>query len=251
MDIPVGQMRRYAKLLIQRIFRAFGYEVSRRGAPDMYMSCPPYGYFTYAAWREDWFQAKYDRIRQYTLVTDDRCYMLYRLAQHCARLDGDFAECGVYRGGTAMLLAEALQEQQPTRHLHLFDTFTGMPDSANTDASAHRRGEFADTTLPAVQTRLGDWTGARFHAGLIPQTFTAVEERTFAFAHVDVDLYASTRDCLAFFYPRLTPGGIMLCDDYGAPAYIRSAKLALDEFFADKPEQPISLRTGQCLIIKI
>lgn len=51
------------------------------------------------------------------------------------------------------------------------------------------------------------------------------------------------------FVPRLTNGGIILYDDYGflcAPG----AKLAVDEFFSDKPEKPIWLTTGQCLVVK-
>ena len=53
-----------------------------------------------------------------------------------------------------------------------------------------------------------------------------------------------------FFYPRLNPGGIMICDDYGS-AHCPGAKRATDEFFADKPERVISLPTGQSMVIKL
>ena len=93
------------KLLVQRFFRAFGYELTRRGEPSLYTECVPYGYFTYSPWCEPWFQKIYRSIQKDTGVKPDRCYMLYRFAQHCLHLDGEFAECGVFRGGTAVLVA--------------------------------------------------------------------------------------------------------------------------------------------------
>jgi O-methyltransferase len=75
------------------------------------------------------------------------------------------------------------------------------------------------------------------------------EQNHYAFAHLDVDLYQSTVDCCAYFYPRIVPGGIILFDDY-AFAAARGEKDAVDAFFADKPECPITLPTGQDVVIK-
>ncbi|HKQ46829.1 MAG TPA: TylF/MycF/NovP-related O-methyltransferase [Phycisphaerae bacterium] len=239
------------KGIIQRCVRALGYEITRRGTPETYTLCPPYGYFTYAPWFEEWFQEKYRRIQDHTCVKEDRCYSLYRFCQHCARLPGDLAECGVFRGGTALLLASTLRESGETdKQIHLFDTFEGMPKSADGDASSHRQGDFGNTSLDHVKSLLRDYPNITFNPGFIPHTLGVVKDRRFAMVHIDLDLYQSTRDAFEFFYSRVVPGGIMVCDDYGAPAYIRAAKLAVDEFFADKPENPISLRNGQCFVIK-
>ena len=86
--------------------------------------------------------------------------------------------------------------------------------------------------------------------GLIPYTFSALEDRRFSFVHIDVDLYRSTLDSLSFFYPRLVAGGVLLFDDYGIRIYENAEKAAVDTFFADKPEKPISLTNGQTLLIK-
>ena len=91
----------------------------------------------------------------------------------------------------------------------------------------------------------------KIYPGFIPGTFGPVDKKTFSFVHIDVDLYHSTKDCIEFFYPRLTRGAIVIDDDYGFPRYRLAAKKALDDFFSDKPEKPITLRTGQCLIIKL
>lgn len=239
------------KSLLQRCARSMGYEISRRGKAETYTECPPYGYFTYSPWFEPWFLEKYNRIKDHTCVKEDRCYMIYRFAQTCMRLPGDFAECGVYRGGTAVLTAATLVEGGVRdKKLHLFDTFAGMPTTADSDPSSHKEGDFGDTSLDHVKGLLREYPFVTFNPGFIPKTLEAVKDRTFAMAHIDVDLYQSTRDAFEFFYPRMSPGGIMLCDDYGAPAYIEAAKKAVDEFFANKPEKPISLRNGQCFVIK-
>jgi len=44
---------------------------------------------------------------------------------------------------------------------------------------------------------------------------------------------------------------VTLCDDYGFPGYKNATKAAIDEFFKDKPENPITLQTRQCFIIKL
>lgn len=239
------------KGLLQRCARAMGYEISRRGTAETYTLCPPYGYFTYSPWFEEWFQAKYNLIKDYTCVKEDRCYMLYRFCQTCMRLPGDIAECGVYRGGTAALLSSTLVEGGvKDKQLHLFDTFAGMPTTADKDPSSHQQGDFGDTSLEHVKNLLRDYPFVTFNPGFIPKTLDAVKDRKFAMAHIDVDLYQSTKDAFEFFYPRIVAGGIMVCDDYGAPAYIKAARLAVDDFFADKPEKPISLRNGQCFVIK-
>lgn len=111
-------------------------------------------------------------------------------------------------------------------------------------------GIFHDTNLARVKELLKDYPFVAFHPGFIPHTLEAARDRRFALAHIDVDLYQSPRDAFAFFYPRVVLGGILVCDDYGAPAHIKSARRAVEEFFRDKPEKPIAPRTGQCFIIK-
>ncbi len=238
-------------------FQLLGWEITKHGlikssvARDGYLPCPPNRYLTLARELDPDYQRRYEKVRSATGVSDDRLYVLEMFARHCAHLIGDFAECGVWRGGTAMLLADVMAEEEhaPDRQLHLFDTFEGMPKSAELDPSGHSEGDFA-TSLESVKSRLSPFANVAFHRGEIPTRFDSVADRTFAFVHADVDLYSSTRDCLTFFYPRIVPGGILVSDDYGFRLYEKSARVAVDEFFEDKPENPISLRSGQCFVIK-
>jgi hypothetical protein len=66
---------------------------------------------------------------------------------------------------------------------------------------------------------------------------------------LDVDLYQPTLDSLTFFYEKMTQGGIILCDDYGFTT-CPGAKKAMDSFLSDKPEEVVSLPTGQGFVVR-
>ncbi len=195
-------------------------------------------------WEQD---AQFNRIMQtvqYTLVDRARCYMLYQMARQAAPTTGEVAEVGVYKGGTARLLALSL----PHKTVHLFDTFAGMP-ATNINVDKHLAGEFSDTSLGAVQERLRDCCNVRFHPGLFPATSGPIEQVKFSLVHVDADIYESVRACCEFFYSRLEKDAVMLFDDYGFPT-CPGARKAVDQFFSDKPEVPFYLPTGQCWVVR-
>jgi O-methyltransferase len=156
-------------------------------------------------------------------------------------------ECGVYRGGTALLLAWAIRDNRPGEWLWLFDTFGGMPD-ADPSRDSHKSGDFSDTSAGAVGALLGGICNNALQVGKIPETFAGHEDSRIAFAHVDVDLYSSTLAALGFIVPRLVPGGILVCDDYGF-ASCPGATLAVDEYAAKRGVSVLDLRTGQAVII--
>jgi len=192
------------------------------------------------------FAREYESIRAFTLVDATRCWVLFSLARQALHLPGEFWECGVYRGGTARLLALVLS--QDLRTLRLFDTFEGMPPtSPNRDW--HRAGDFSDTSSQSV-SNLVAYANAVYHKGRIPETFRNLDAMEIALAHVDVDLYQSVLDCCSFIYPRLLSGGSLVFDDYGWPT-CAGAKAAVDEFFRDKPEVPLVLPTGQAIVTRL
>ena len=232
------------KRFLKKVGRAAGFDVSSlprvRGIPYAELYQP-----VYSPWRSEAFLAEYARVSPYTLVSDDKCYLLAALATQSSQLDGEVWECGVYQGGTAMLLAGRLSAAGKT--LRLFDTFEGMPE---TDAAKdlHKGGDFSNTSLDSVRSRVrGDFV--HFHKGLIPETFSGLESARIAFAHVDVDIYSSIRACCEFIFPRLCVGGVMIIDDYG---FYRcpGARSAVDEYFSGRTTIPVALPTGQALVMK-
>lgn len=195
-------------------------------------------------WEEPPFAEIYSVIRDTTLVCDQRCLVLYALAQQCAAVPGALAEVGVYRGGTAYLLARA----RPERALYLFDTFSGMP-TTDPVMDVHREGDFADTSLESVR-RFVAADSAIFRPGMFPNSAAGLEDQRFALVHVDCDIYSSVRACCEWFYPRMNPGGVMAFDDYGVKS-CPGARRAIDEFFRDKPERPIPSMKGQVLVFRL
>jgi len=217
------------KILVQKAVNRFEYRFITRTVRGKYTRNSPYDYLTYSPWFEPWFQEIYQHITHRTVVREDRCYILHQLCNYACNLHGDFA----------------------------------------------------DTSLESVKEYLCNFSNIDFHPGNIPDTFKHVSDKQFSFVHIeavqqfkigrkrkadnalnqkrrnifgaktncgtasiDVDLYPTTRDCCIFFYPRMTKGGICVCNDYGFLGYKKAAKVAIDEFFENKSETPISLHTG-------
>ena len=175
-----------------------------------------------------------------TLLDYQRLAMLTAALRATKELHGDVIEFGTFQGGSAGVM---LQEMPSSKTLHICDSFEGMPDVAPED-NFHQKGDFAATSKETVESgllKLG--TNFTVHAGFFDKTIEDLEhDRSlrFSFAHIDVDLYQSVKDCLEFCYPRMVDGGIIILDDYGAPTCL-GAKQAADEFFDSKPEKIVTL----------
>jgi len=176
-----------------------------------------------------------------------RCFMLYQLLKQIDKLGGDIAEVGVRKGRSAKVIA--LTAENSGRQVYLFDTFEGMPEVDPEKDNFYRKGAFSDTSVAAVAEFMSDCPHVTIYPGFFPDTAAPVKDKTFAFVHIDVDIYRSVRDCCEFYYPRMVSRGIMVFDDPGFTD-CAGAKLALDEFFADKEEFPVYLATGQVAVIK-
>lgn len=184
----------------------------------------------------------------------DRRFVLLSAAQSVRNIAGDTAECGVYRGAGSFLIL-ASQAQSIGKIHHIFDSFEGLSEpDARDDPSKHRtaylwRRHDLAVGEEVVARNLGKFKNFRLHRGWIPSRFADVAERRFSFVHIDVDLYQPTYDSVAFFYSRMSRGGIILGDDYGH-ATCPGVSRAFDDFLADKPESVIHLTTGQGMVLK-
>ena len=237
------------KKLIQSTANASGYEIRKIQPPPKLPDIPDAHLYQplFSPWLAGGeFKKYHDLAASRTLVTPDRCHVLYTLVRQAANVPGDVWECGVYKGGTAGMFAAILNQYARDKKLHLFDTFEGMPE---TDASKdwHKSGDFSDTSLETVSKHVGFGGICVYHKGFIPDTFRGLENSKIAFAHIDVDIYKSILDCLAFMWPRMAAGGFVVFDDYGFPS-CPGARLAVDEFFAGKKCFPLCLPTGQAVV---
>ncbi len=187
--------------------------------------------------------ASNDKVRLYNFW-----FQIERLKRES--IPGAFAELGVYQGETA----HWLHVMDPRRTLHLFDTFTGFDardlSHENTRRKEYQPGFFSDTQLTQVQKRLGNSSHIHFHVGYFPESAAELPEQQYALVHLDADLYAPTLAALAYFYPRLSPGGVLIVHDYnhiweGVPR-------AVNEFAQSIPETLIEIpdRQGSVMILR-
>ena len=161
---------------------------------------------------------------------------------------GDIVECGVASGNSFAMLAALNRHSNPPRRLWGFDSWQGLPtplpEDVSTPSSAATRGAFSASHEDLVFLRLEQYGFKRSdlgHATLVRGPFAETLPRCpvdqIALLHLDVDLYDSYRTCLTHLWPKVVPNGIVAFDEYGLDDAWPGARLAVDEFFADKPGQ--------------
>jgi predicted O-methyltransferase YrrM len=140
-------------------------------------------------------------------------------------LKGSVAEIGVYKGGTALVIANML----PNDDIYLYDTFEGMPEVCEFD-NTHKKGDFNDTSFIGVSNLFKDKKNVKVIKGIFPkENVDFLKDKKFKFVHLDVDIYESYKESLDFFHDKMIPGGVMLFDDYNAWTCLGSKK-AIDEY---------------------
>ena len=200
-----------------------------------------------------------DELQQYAAFSAGR----YVVA---AEIPGAVVECGVWRGGCSMLMILGLIDAgDVSRDVWLYDTFEGMTDPQERDAFL-ADGVAAETMLnrsPKSGATDDEWTvwcvadeadvtsglhdtgypmeRVRLIRGPVEQTLAANLPDRIAIARLDTDWYSSTKAELEFLYDRISPGGVLVLDDYDDWA---GARDAVDEFFADRGQSPFLIRAG-------
>ncbi len=191
------------------------------------------------------------KVKPYTMTSVERVVTLCQSIAYLERRDipGAIVECGVWKGGSVLAAALALESLGATnRELFLFDTFTGMTEPADIDVDwlgRHAReflrlrtpeGELyrANASLDEVKQTLMQsrypWEKLRFVAGKVENTIPKHAPGQIALLRLDTDWMASTRHELEHLYPRLADGGILIIDDYG---HWQGAKHAVDGYFRE------------------
>ena len=205
----------------------------------------------YKLWREEKdFLLDYKRLSPHNPYSEDRKYMLREFVRFTGEVPGVMAECGCYRGASAWFMAKEV----PDTPLYLFDSFSGLSEPSEFDKQKrqdHQSWGAGDLSAgeSAVMETLKEFTNVVIYNGWIPERFPEVAGQVFRVVHIDVDLYQPTFDSLAFFYPRVSPGGVIVLDDFGS-TICPGAHRAIVEYMSDKPEYVLHLTTGQGVIIK-
>jgi O-methyltransferase len=200
-------------------------------------------------------------VRPWTMTGPDKIYALIQAVRYVARhrIPGDVVECGVWRGGSMQAVARTLASAGDTsRDLHLFDTYEGMPPPSDRDVrrsdertadellateSPEESKVWAVATLEDVQDGFSQvpYPAERVHfvKGKVEDTIPGHAPEQISILRLDTDWYESTRHELEHLYPRLSPGGVLLLDDYG---YWEGAREAVDEFLEQSGERLLLMR---------
>lgn len=173
-----------------------------------------------------------------------RFHSLARLLREADNIPGNCAECGCYRGLSSFVICETLRKNDARfkgEGYHIFDSFEGLSDPTIEDEADAalpnadelnamcQAGNFS-ASLAQVKRNLESFPDITYHPGWIPLSFRDVPDLRFRFVHLDVDLYDPTLDALEYFMPRLSPGGMIVSDDYSWPG----ARRAIEEFCAER-----------------
>ena len=147
-----------------------------------------------------------------------------------------------------------MHEMDSDRELHLFDTFTGFSDNdLNEEVKRDEKyniSNFSDTSLEKVKNFIDDNEHVHFHAGYFPESAKDLEEKKYAFVHLDADLYLPTLAGLQYFYPKLSKGVVIIIHDYNHTW--DGVRKAVDEFSETINESflPIADWQGSVLLVK-
>ncbi|MBU6399514.1 MAG: class I SAM-dependent methyltransferase, partial [Verrucomicrobia bacterium] len=160
-------------------------------------------------------------VRPHTMLSNLNLFFLLELAERLDRwrVEGDYVECGVYRGGSAGVLGYQLRRSPLPRSLWLYDTFTGTPAaSAHDDEFLHAmagRMVGSEAQTRRILERLGVVEGrVRIVRGLIEETLGEAAPARVALLHVDCNLFRPVLASLEVLYPRMAPGGLVVLNDY-------------------------------------
>lgn len=205
------------------------------------------------------FERIFARCSDYTMTSRERMYSVFQAARYAARarVPGDVVECGVWRGGSSMMAALTLATESDERRFWLYDTYEGMPEPTAEDYGLHgqdphsewarnQRGEINEWCYAPLDEVRRNMSGAGVPAerlelvvGKVENTIPETMPDQIALLRLDTDWYESTYHELVHLYPRLSPGGVLILDDYGHWGGVRGA---VDRYLR---EQGIELLLGR------
>lgn len=196
----------------------------------------------------------------FTLTPVERLIAIDESVEYLERqhIEGDIVECGVWRGGSSMMIAKALMRHgNLTRSLYLYDTYEGMSEPTEHDVSLH--GAAAEKKYDStIKDGHSDWcyasiedvranmrttgyeeTKLHFVKGKVENTIPQTIPEKISLLRLDTDWYESTKHEMDQLYPRLVSGGILIIDDYG---HWQGARKAIDEYFDARGGRPFMHR---------
>ena len=178
-------------------------------------------------------------------------------------VSGCIVECGVAGGGTLAFFSNIQKEKGDLRQIWAFDSFEGYPEGSDNDPGWFKdRGqpgyrkytiEFVKNTLRSAKVAEQEIDSINFIKGWIPQSLSKYDGSSISLLNIDVNLYRATKDCLEYFWPLMSQGGVVMIDEYtfGVDAIKwPSSKKAVDEFCTENNIEVQIHYTGKAYLQK-
>ena len=255
-----------AKEALKQVFRAAGLEVTR-SSPRLDQPSAPQPKRYYFETDETFKSIFREGVKRSESTHDpevvhQRLYNALQFLRYTLDLDGEVAECGAFKGLSSFVFCNYIRLFRPEFDgggYHIFDSFEGLSEpstqdvpertAATIDEKFQQAGAFQGS-LETVKSTLRDFPRIEYHRGWIPQSFEGIPEKQYKFVHLDLDLYVPIKGSVEYFYPRMVKGGVIVIDEYGFPRW-PGARKAVDEFCNDHGlVTPVSLTTGNGVLIK-
>jgi hypothetical protein len=249
------------KDIIRKALATAGYAVLR--ARNRYMQDGLFTIHNDRFRRDPTFQEAYIRGMQASNGVDPafewRVHVALWAAATSLHVPGDFVECGVNAGFISSAIMRHLRWNTLDRRFYLIDTFSGpILDQYSPEEIARGRLSVAENALAAgsyvtdlarVRANYSEWPSAVVVQGVIPEVLPALNIGALAFLHIDMNCAYPERMALEFFWKHLSPGAIVLLDDYAYFGHDQQTS-AIDSTVLELGANVLSLPTGQGIIIK-
>lgn len=158
-----------------------------------------------------------------------RILFISDLFRRVEKVPGAVVECGVGQGRGLAVWTSLVLLEKTNRKVWAFDSFKGFPALAAEDEATmeFERGleEYRQFDIPYVRQTLLDFglspvdidRQITMIKGFIPDSLKNYDSAPVALLYVDLDIYEGYRDSLAFFYDKVSPGGVIAFDEYFKP----------------------------------
>lgn len=194
----------------------------------------------------------------YTMTYVQRMYALYQAVKFIEQnnIEGDIVECGVWKGGSCMLVAKMLAQLGKTnRKIYMYDTFEGMVRPTDKDVEVRDSGVYAKDIYKSMKDKNEFYAGTKnwaespldevkanmektgypmqniiFVQGKVEDTIPTNHPQKIALLRLDTDWFDSTWCEMNYLYPKLAEKGVLIIDDYG---HWQGAKDAVDKYFQE------------------
>lgn len=181
-----------------------------------------------------------------------RVFVYCWFARHALQTAGVFVECGVNTGAYARAAIDFAEVERHGRRFWLFDTFRGLEPSLVSEAEiaagiGQYFGAYRDVYEEVTRTFAG--LPVEVIRGVVPDSLQAFGGEPVCFLSIDMNCAAPEIAALEFFWPFLSPGGVVVLDDYGFPQHVHQRR-AFDAFAADRALEVLALPTGQGILFK-